>query len=141
MSWDLGGDPGQPGSRARCLRAPASPPTPHHELARASPRRCPRARRPTHYCTFLLEDPLPLVVVLCVVTVPGKAETGPVSSRVLEESDPRTRTQGRCPRSPAGRLGLPSPQGGRAYRLLLLLLLRGEGDRDRDCLRDGDLDE
>lgn len=36
---------------------------------------------------------------------------------------------------------LPSPQGGRAHRLLLLLLLRGEGDRDRDCLRDGDLDE
>lgn len=80
---------------------------PHHELAGASPRRCPRARRPTHYCTFLLEDPLPLVVVLCVVTVPGEAESGPVSSRVLEESDPRTRTQGRCPRcSPPRRVAV-----------------------------------
>lgn len=44
----------------------------------------------THYCTFLLEDPLPLVVVLCIVTVSGKAETGHMSYRVMgfqNESD------------------------------------------------------
>lgn len=46
----------------------------------------------THYCTFLLEDPLPLVVILCVITVSGRAETRHVSYRVMgvpEESDPR----------------------------------------------------
>ena len=32
-------------------------------------------------------------------------------------------------------------QGGHAHLLRLLLLLRGEGERERDWLRDVDLDE
>lgn len=45
----------------------------------------------THYCAFLLEDPLPLVVVLCVETVSGRAETTHVSYRIMGRArrDPR----------------------------------------------------
>lgn len=44
----------------------------------------------THYCTFLLEDPLPLVVVLCIITVSGRAENGHMSYRVQKRVIPNT---------------------------------------------------
>lgn len=37
----------------------------------------------THYCTFLLKDPLPLVVVLCIITVSVRAETRHMSYRIM----------------------------------------------------------
>lgn len=41
----------------------------------------------THYCTFLLEDPLPLVVVLCIVTVSVRAETRHMSYGIMGVSE------------------------------------------------------
>lgn len=41
----------------------------------------------THYCTFLLEDPLPLVVVLCIITVSIRAENRHVSYRIMRVSE------------------------------------------------------
>lgn len=41
----------------------------------------------THYCTFLLEDPLPLVVVLCIITVSIRAENRYMSYRIMRVSE------------------------------------------------------
>lgn len=103
----------------------------------------------THYCTFLLKDPLPLVVVLCIITVSVRAETRHMSYRIrasVRTVIPNTRKilkEWVHPSSPGGwEMGwgeLTPLQGGHAHLLLLLLLLRGEGERD--WLRDVDLDE